>query len=104
MATSAPAMTEPEGSVTVPESVAPVTCALAVDEMDRKNTKVRNAANPTADFLKRHPLRIINNPLYMNRHAKTPTVRQLNFYENQPSLLVANEYLRVKLAGSMLSG
>src|SRR5712671_6089193 len=51
-ATCAPAITAPEASVTVPERVAPVTCARTGMEVNKQNTKARNTPVATNFFIK----------------------------------------------------
>src|SRR6266403_6380649 len=53
--TSAPAITAPDASVTVPERVAPVTCARTGTETNKQNTKARNTPNVNTLFFKELP-------------------------------------------------
>ena len=66
-------MIEPEGSVTVPESVAPVTCAAAGEEENKKNARVKNVARLTAHVLNVQPLRVIRkSPLKLDKTHLEP--------------------------------
>jgi hypothetical protein len=57
---SAPAMIEPEGPVTVPDSVAHVICARAGEGITMQNNGEKNATRPSAYFSKLPPRQIID--------------------------------------------